>query len=507
MNLLFRNKKVLLLTGLMVIVSFLIAIISILVIYNNAQNSIYDRLRDVVNREKSAISVFVDNYQASEKEIINHLGLVRKNDVSLGKSGEIAIVKIENDSVRLLISDTLKNPNFRLLKNVPDITPMYLSLRGKSGLLKGMDSNGVKVFAAYTFVEALNWGIIAKIPVSEINTPFIKASILVLILSAVLISICTYAFLKITNPLIDSIIENDEKLIITNRDLNDKIEDLTLAREMLEEKEKRLLLKKEKIEAINKELKQTNERLYSAKEKAAESENQLKELTATKDKLFSIIAHDLRSPFNSIIGYSDLLIETARDYSVAESKEFIGIINSSAKYTLNLLDNLLNWTKSQTGQIIFKPEKINLTAVILEIVKISLSAAKIKNISLHYVQSSEVDVYADKYMLQVVLRNLISNAINFTNRNGKIEIHTNKEHDSVEITVSDNGIGMNENTLKNLFVTDVHTKVGDANKGHGSGLGLKLCKEFVEKNGGKIRAISTEGIGSDFKFTIPLYKS
>lgn len=443
MNPLFRHKKVLLLTGLMVLVSFLIAIISILLIYNNTQTIIYDRLTDIVRREKSAISVFINSYNADEKDIINHLALVRENDVSIGKNGEITFVKIENDSIRTLIMDTLRIHSSVPLKNVSLTTPMYLALNGKSGYLKAKDSDGIQVFAAYTYVEKLKWGIIAKIPTSEINKPYVKAAILVLILSLILISICIYAFLRITNPLIDSIIEN---------------------------------------------------------------EIQLTELNATKDKLFAIIAHDLRSPFNSIIGYSELLISNSQKFDSVTSEEFIEIINSSAKNTLNLLDNLLNWAKSQTGQISFRPEKINLSSLILGIMKISNSGARIKKITLNYIPSDEIELYADKNMLQLVLRNLISNALNFTKPNGKIDIYASHKNDNVEITVSDNGIGMNADTMGKLFRIDSDfTMPGTLNE-RGSGLGLILCKEFVEKHGGKIKVESEEGRGSDFKIILPLLK-
>lgn len=247
-----------------------------------------------------------------------------------------------------------------------------------------------------------------------------------------------------------------------------------------------------------------NLELQRAKEKAEESEAQLKELNATKDKLFSIIAHDLRSPFNSILGFSELLIENINDFEIAQSKKLLGIINSSAKNTLVLLDNLLAWAKSQTGQIIFKPEKIALSATINEIIEISNANAKIKNITLNYLQSDINEIYADKNMFMTIIRNLITNAIKFTNSNGKIDIYSIQNQGKIEIAVSDNGIGMNEETRNKLFSLDTNlTTNGTANE-KGSGLGLVLCKEFVEKHGGKIWVESTVGKGSDFRFTMPL---
>jgi len=235
-----------------------------------------------------------------------------------------------------------------------------------------------------------------------------------------------------------------------------------------------------------------------------ESEEQLKELNATKDKLFSIIAHDLRSPFNNIIGLSDLLLENI--ISFEESEKYIKILNSSAKNTLVLLDNLLNWAKSQTGHLRFKPENILFSEIILKNISLNRLLAETKNISINYFSSDDVEVYADENMLKTVLRNLISNAIKFTNVGGNIKIYAILKQDHVEITISDNGIGMNEKKRKSLFDISTKTTLGTANE-NGSGLGLVLCKEFVMKNKGEIWVESEEGKGSSFKFTLPLKAS
>jgi len=233
-----------------------------------------------------------------------------------------------------------------------------------------------------------------------------------------------------------------------------------------------------------------------------ESEQQLKELNTTKDKLFSIIAHDLRTPFTNIIGLTGLLIDNSIDFE--ESEKYIKILNSSAKNTLILLDNLLNWAKSQTGQLIFKPEKIIISNVIQEIIALNKLHADTKSISVSYTSSNDLEVFADVNMLRTVLRNLISNAIKFTNTGGHVNIKSILKNNHVEISISDNGIGMNEEKHKFLFeIISNTTTLGTANE-NGSGLGLVLCKEFVNKNGGTIWAESEEGKGSCFKFTLPL---
>lgn len=237
-----------------------------------------------------------------------------------------------------------------------------------------------------------------------------------------------------------------------------------------------------------------------------ESETRFKDLNATKDKLFSIIAHDLRSPFNAILGFSELLIENIKDIEVAESEKYLEFINTSAKNTLILLDNLLNWAKSQTGQLTYLPEKIILSSIIQETIEMSNAAAIIKNISLNHNQTDEIEVYTDEDLLKTVLRNLISNAIKFTKSGGYINVVVILEQNKVEISISDNGVGINAEIRKQLFNISTNiTSTGTENE-KGSGLGLVLCKELLEKLGGNIWVESEEGKGSDFKFTLPLNK-
>lgn len=233
----------------------------------------------------------------------------------------------------------------------------------------------------------------------------------------------------------------------------------------------------------------------------------LEELNVTKDKLFSIIAHDLRSPFNNILGVSELLIRNLKDFEIEKSEKYVGFINSSAESTLVLLDNLLNWAKSQTGQINVNLKKSNLSSIIDEIIQQSNSAAIAKGISLIHKQPLNIEIFADEDMIKIVLRNLISNAIKFTNPEGCIRVVAIPKRDQVEISVTDNGIGINEEKLKTLFTVSTHITIpGTANE-KGSGLGLVLCKEFAEKLGGNIRVESQEGIGSRFRFTLPLNPS
>jgi signal transduction histidine kinase len=230
---------------------------------------------------------------------------------------------------------------------------------------------------------------------------------------------------------------------------------------------------------------------------------ELKELNAAKDRLFSLIAHDLRSPFNSILGYSELLLENAKGRFDDETAVFTEIIKLSANSTLNLLDNLLDWAKSQTGQMNFNPDKIILNDIIQEIIEFFYPTAKIKNISINLLQSDNIEVYADANMLRTIIRNLIHNAIKFTNLNGEIVIYANILNNNVQVTVSDNGVGMDQATLDKLFKPDSNIVTLGTAKEKGSGLGLLICKEFIDKHHGKIWVFSEVGKGSDFKFSIP----
>ncbi|WP_347838478.1 PAS domain-containing sensor histidine kinase [uncultured Draconibacterium sp.] len=245
-----------------------------------------------------------------------------------------------------------------------------------------------------------------------------------------------------------------------------------------------------------------SERIIAEKD-LRKSEQNLKDLNATKDKLFSIIAHDLRSPFNSIMGFSEILLDKINDPTFTEAEKYLKYINTAANDTLTLLDNLLSWAKSQTGLLHIRPRTTRLSAHILDEINQKKLVAKAKNIALNNSASEELEVFADENMLRIVLRNLISNAIKFTQKGGEIRVFAGKTADGVEISIADNGIGINDETLQKLFNPTLQaSQTGTANE-KGSGLGLLLCKELIEKHGGKIAVESTAGKGSTFTFFLP----
>jgi len=230
---------------------------------------------------------------------------------------------------------------------------------------------------------------------------------------------------------------------------------------------------------------------------------ELNELNASKDKFFSIIAHDLKNPFNTIIGFSEMLNEEIKSGDSTRIEKYSGMINTSAVQTLRLLENLLEWAKSQTGKILFNPIPINLSELFNEEFNMLNDMAKGKNIELKSSFPDDLTVLADKNMLKTILRNLISNAIKFTHKNGKVEVKAIIDNKQVEISVSDSGIGMTKETMAKLFRIDANLSTRGTENEKGTGIGLFLCKEFVEKHGGKIWVESESGKGSVFKFVLP----
>lgn len=234
-----------------------------------------------------------------------------------------------------------------------------------------------------------------------------------------------------------------------------------------------------------------------------ESEVHLRELNATKDKLFSIISHDLRSPFSSIIGFSKIILEHIRIKDYEGIEEYAGIIHDSSWRVMNLLTNLLEWSSSHTGRMEYNPEYIDIVELIRESATMSYAAAQQKTITISNDLPHNLTVFADKIMIGTVLRNLISNAIKFTHTNGKIVISAKKELNGIIISVSDNGVGIAKQDLEKLFRIEENSSTLGTQDERGTGLGLLLSREFILKHGGKIWVESELGKGSTFHFRLP----
>lgn len=241
----------------------------------------------------------------------------------------------------------------------------------------------------------------------------------------------------------------------------------------------------------------------NAIQKINQYNQELKNLNANKDKFFSLIAHDLKSPFNALLGYSDFILSDYKDLNKEEILEGTTHINKAARNIYALLENLLQWSGLQTGGVAFHPSNILLYNLGKKVIELYQKNADAKNILLNLSMDKFCQVFADENMIYTILRNLISNAIKFTDFGGEIDLKAEIIDGEVLISVSDNGIGISDEDSQRLFCMDYsHTTLGTNNE-KGTGLGLLLCKELVEKNGGVLTVTSKVGEGSSFNLVLP----
>lgn len=243
--------------------------------------------------------------------------------------------------------------------------------------------------------------------------------------------------------------------------------------------------------------------LKDAENALQQSEQNLRELNSSKDRFFSIIAHDLKNPFNSIIGFSDLLVEQIKMKDYEGIGEMAEMILKSSTHALDLLSNLLEWSRSQTGGMRFEPVFVEMVGLIKENIEFLEQSAEQKQISIEKEMPALAPILCDRNMINTVIRNLLSNAIKFTPNSGKILISVKSRPKELIILVEDNGVGIAAENLNKLFRIDGNISTPGTNREKGTGLGLILCKEFIEKHDGKITVQSEPGIGSIFTFTLP----
>ncbi len=258
-----------------------------------------------------------------------------------------------------------------------------------------------------------------------------------------------------------------------------------------------------KIIKQNRELSELN---ASLEQKVEKRTKELKELNATKDKFFSIIAHDLKNPFNALLGFSSFLVDNYDDIDDDEKKESILTMKESADVGYKLLENLLEWSRTQTGRIEWSPEKIYLDSIVSETIQLLTKSADNKKIKIEPDLSNNTEAYADENMVKTVIRNLLSNAIKYSKEGGKVKISSTSKNGMLEVAIKDNGIGIKKDDIDKLFKIDQNFSTKGTNEEEGTGLGLLICKEFVEKNNGKISVESEYGKGSRFAFTLPIKK-
>ncbi len=260
------------------------------------------------------------------------------------------------------------------------------------------------------------------------------------------------------------------------------------------------------IETDITKLKEAELEILQQKSKIEKQRDNLAISNATKNKFFRIIAHDLRSPISTLVSSSSFILDDMNNLSKQKTKQFLVELNKLSQNTFNLLENLLDWGSNQTGNIKFLPKEIDLELIILENIELYQTRIEIKNIHFTSAIPSEINIYADENMIKTVIRNLLSNAIKFTPHGGKINIIVHDTDNFVITDIEDDGIGINPEDIDKLFKIDIHHSTLGTDNEKGSGLGLILCKEFIEKNHGKIFIKSEPNKGSKFTIMLPKNK-
>ncbi len=311
----------------------------------------------------------------------------------------------------------------------------------------------------------------------------------------------------------------EEELIKLNLELEKKVEERTrdlqtaLEEYKFEVEEHRRV--QEILEQANYELKILNEtlaeesrKLIILNEKLAKSESELREANSAKDKFFSILAHDLRNPLQSILTDSEILDKFFDTFTPEKIREYVNHIFKTSTLLKNLLENLLTWAKTQTGRVVFRPEWININLLLHDTLRYIEPAAKNKNINVLYNKSVDFMVYLDRNMITTVIRNLLSNAIKFSYRNSNVYLNVENIYEgnipSLKVSVRDEGIGMPKEKKDKLFKIEHNVSTVGTENEQGTGLGLILCAELIKLHGGKIWVESEEGKGTTFTFTIPI---
>jgi signal transduction histidine kinase/ligand-binding sensor domain-containing protein len=298
-----------------------------------------------------------------------------------------------------------------------------------------------------------------------------------------------------------------------NKELSKQATELSEINTLLEERQQQIEQQAEVMSEANtlleerqQQIEEQTEELLTQRDELEKVNIHLQELNTTKDKFFSIIAHDLKNPFGTILGFVELMYMNFDKMTDEKKKDFIKIIYTASQNVFNLLENLLLWARSQTNRIKFEPVVFNVTEQINENITLLKEMYQRKNISLAFNQSEPAQVFADKNMINTIIRNVISNAVKFTPNGGEISVTLSNSEDFTTISVKDSGIGISIGDIDKLFRVDAHSSREGTAGETGTGLGLILCKEYIDKHKTRIWVESTEGKGSTFFFTIPAAK-
>lgn len=462
MNRIFRSPRVLIMTAMMIVITIMIASITLLLIYNNARKDLYSRLADIVKLEKATITVLAVDNLDDIPHIITHLERMDEHDFNIGETGEVYYARIVGDSIELFTSEFASHKKtVRISKHIPSTSPLAMALRGASGTIKGIDYTGRKVFAAYSNVKILGWAVVAEIPVQEFRRPYIQSGFLVVILAFLLVTTCSYLFIKITNPMLDELVEHENKLVHANE-----------------------------------QLVQNNRLLKEAKEKAEQSDS-------LKTAFLQNISHEVRTPLNAITGFASLL--DMPDLSQEKQKKYSSIINNSSKQLLSIVTDILTISSLHTNQEQLHETKMNVKLLLDELYEIFKIQSDEKQLELrlnYVIDEEEAIILADETKLHQILSNLLSNAIKFTS-SGSVEIGCYIKSGDLQFYVKDTGIGIPEGMYNNIFERFRQADLAINKHYGGTGLGLSIAQGFAELMGGRIWVDSQQQKGSLFYVSIP----
>lgn len=406
-----------------------------------------------------------------------------------------------NDPGDIVIS---ANPEIKTLQPHPDllINNLKQKLEGdEDGFLIYENSKGIKVISGYADLSEYgtdkvgDWSLLSTAPYDEIMNPIYQMLYKAFFAFSFILTVIFILIFVFSRTLSKPIIQLQK--VVSEFNMDSKPIKLKIG-------------KNDEVGSLSESFNTMTENLYKSSEERKytektlrESEANLKEANASKDKFFSIISHDLRGPFNTILGFSEILNENFDNYDTTKQKQYLGYIHSGIKKTYKLLDDLLLWARSQKDNIDFNPQAINLFLLANETCELFEQSKKNKLIELTNQIPEDIYIVADKDMISTVFRNLISNALKFTSKGGEIIIKAENLEQFAKISIKDNGLGMSKEIQSKLFdITENISTAGTENE-KGTGLGLILCKEFVIKHGGKIWVKSETNRGSTFFLTIP----
>ncbi len=338
-------------------------------------------------------------------------------------------------------------------------------------------------FFNVVFFCLIQYGDLNRLSITRLPSEFEMLHTTVTIMGSFLILLSVVLwYMYVSESYENRLHEWSETLAKTNTELNDQKNIITEANNLLIEKQEEIEMQAESLIKVNREL---------------------RESVATKDKFFSIISHDLRNPMGTLHELSNVLYKEHDRFDQEQKEEIIKAISESSRSAYNLLENLLTWSRLQTGRMQVRPEKINLFNIINETLGLLENMRSKKDIVVFLPEGKSQEVYADRAMISSLLNNLLSNAMKFTPEGGKIRISYKQESEFTEVCICDSGLGISPENIPKLFRIDQSYSTRGTNREKGTGLGLLLCKEFVEQNGGRIWAESKVGKGSRFFFTLP----